>query len=509
MGYYDVTPFEGVAQIPERLPMASGYGQLAHILDLADHPDLFDALQAYNHTGRPPYPVQAMWRAVLCKYLLGIRYNVDLVQRLRTDPRLREVCGLDDRTPSESMVSRFFKRLTLHQDIIDEAIRQLIDNLARKVDHQSEFGAESVGNMIAIDSTDVPTFSNPHPRKNRPVSDPNARWGHKTSARAKDGSDKVEYVFGYKVHLICDATYGIPLTYIILPANESDSPQLPGLVRQLFDEHPWIEPQWLLADKGYDSNRNWRFLDDRMIDPIILMRDTYKHGDLYDAKGRPICMGSVPMEYVLTDPEKGHLFRCPPEGCHLKNQLAFSLYCADTCYENPDDPELLRRVGRVARASQEFKDLYAHRQSIERFFGSAKQSRLLADHRYYRQFKIRLHVALSIVTYLLTMLNRVTCVRMADLRRMRIRLPNRERILIRTNAHETVLSCSSGSRPPVWARRQPPLLRNPPTPAIVGTNSHADATISSAWRQVHECSHRRRPREALDTRLPVGYNALA
>lgn len=427
MGYYDVTPFEEVAQISERLPMASGYDQLAHILELADNPSLFATLRAYNRTGRPPYPVEAMWRAILCRYLLGIRYQCELVQRLRTDPRLREICGLDDRTPSESMVSRFLKRLTLHQDLVDAAIRQLVTEIARRIDHQSGPDDHAVGAMIAIDSTDVPTFSNPHPRKNRPVSDPDARWGHKNSARRKDGTDQIEWVFGYKVHLICDATYGLPLTYIILPANDGDSPQLPKLVRQLFDEHPWIEPQWLLADKGYDSNRNWRFLDDRMIDPIILMRDTYKHGDLYDAKGRPICMGSVPMEYVLTDPDKGHLFRCPPEGCHLKNQLAFSLYCADTCYENPDDPDLLRQVGRVARASQEFKDLYAHRQTIERFFGSAKQSRLLAEHRYYRRYKIALHVALAILTYLLTMQNKVLTVRMSELRRMRIRLPKQQK----------------------------------------------------------------------------------
>ncbi len=160
-----------------------------------------------------------------------------------------------------------------------------------------------------------------------------------------------------------------------------------------------------------------------MIDPIILMRNTYKHGDLYDAKGRPICMGSIPMEYVSTDPDRGHLFRCDPEGCHLKNQIFFSLYCQDTCYENPDDGDLLRRVGRVARASQEFKDLYARRQTIERFFGSAKQSRLLADHRYYRQVRIRLHVALSILTYLATMLNKVVVCRTSELRSMRIRLP--------------------------------------------------------------------------------------
>ena len=426
MGYYDSTPLDSVPQITDRSPHASGYGALRHILELADNPALFDALRAYNRTGRPPYPVEAMWRVVLSKYLLSIRYNTELVQRLRTDPLLRDVCGLGDRVPSESMVSRFFRRLCAHQDLVDEATRTLISTLARRIDAQSKIADEGVGGMIAIDSTDVPTWANPNPRKNRPITDLDARWGHKTSTRTKKGEEKVEWTFGYKVHLICDATFGVPLSYKILPANASDSRQLPGLVNQLLKEQKWVEPQWLLGDKAYDSNRIWKFLDDQLIDPIILKRETYKKGDIYDDKGRPICLGDQPMEYVETDPILGHLFRCPPEGRRLKHQLAFSLYCADSCYENPDDPDqpdLLRRVGRVARASQEFKDLYANRQVIERFFGSAKQSRLLATHRYYQRFKIHLHVALAILTYLVTMLNKVLVGRMSELRRMRIRLP--------------------------------------------------------------------------------------
>lgn len=117
-------------QTRDRLPTNS-YAQLEHILELSDYEPLFDALCSYNRTGRKPYPVKAMWRAVLCRYLLAIRYQTDLVQRLRTDPRLRELCGLGDRVPSESMLSRFFRRLTAHQDIVHEAYLNLVDRVAR------------------------------------------------------------------------------------------------------------------------------------------------------------------------------------------------------------------------------------------------------------------------------------------------------------------------------------------------------------------------------------------
>lgn len=277
-----------------------------------------------------------------------------------------------------------------------------------------------MGAVVAIDSTDIPTFA--HPRRDPPT-DPDAQWGHKTSHRTKDGT-KVEYTFGYKMHLVCDAVYGIPLSYTILPANAGDSPQLPKLFRKAEREHPWLEMEYVVADKGYDALSNYRFLDDRQIDPIILIRDTYKHGDLYDGRGRPICLGNRPMEYVSSDPDKGHLFRCDPAGCHLKNRLAFSLYCQDTCYEKPEG-ELLRKVGRVARASREFQELYRHRQTIERLFRSVKHSRLLDQHRYQSRAKIELHAALAMLTYVATMLSHVIVGRKDRLRQMRIRMPVR------------------------------------------------------------------------------------
>ena len=121
---------EPAKQTSDRLP-TNGYAQLQHILDLSDYEPLFDVLRSYNRTGRKPYPVEAMWRAVLCRYLLTIRYQTELVQRLRTDPRLRELCGLGDRVPSESMLSRFFGRLTDHHDLVHEAYLNLVDRVAR------------------------------------------------------------------------------------------------------------------------------------------------------------------------------------------------------------------------------------------------------------------------------------------------------------------------------------------------------------------------------------------
>ena len=70
-----------------------------------------------------------------------------------------------------------------------------------------------------------------------------------------------------------------------------------------------------------------------------------------------------------TDPEWGHLFRCPAENCHHER------------YVKPEG-RLLRIVGLLPRCSEEWKGEYKKRHIIERFFSSDKHSRMLDTHRY-------------------------------------------------------------------------------------------------------------------------------
>ena len=151
---------------------------LPNIVDLADDEPLFTRLRAYNHTGRPPYPVEAMWWAILTKYLLGLRYNSELIDLLRTNSTVYHHCGFTTGVPSPSIISRFVKRLTHHQDLVDAAIRRLANKLAEAIKTQP------VGHALAIDSTDIPAWVN---TQRRPFSDPDAAWGYRTDPSAPDG----------------------------------------------------------------------------------------------------------------------------------------------------------------------------------------------------------------------------------------------------------------------------------------------------------------------------------
>ena len=363
----------------------SGYGFLAAILDgLKDQP-LLDVLQDYRRTGRPGYPLRAMWRAYITKFLLKVRYNNEFLERLRGSRKLRAVCGFGDEVPSESALSRFVNRLADHQDLVEECLeaatnelRGLVPTVKRREGKQDQ-PLPSLGMVLAVDSTLFLTYSNP----NRPVvTDPDARWGVKHTSKAKDGD--TEWGFGYKMHLVSDATHGVPLTFTITPANEGDSKQLPIVTRKALDAHPWIQPGCMLADRGYDSLANHKFLCDVSVIPIIHIRKPTAKDGLYDGiyteSGRPTCMGGEEMEYVRTDPAtRAHLFRCQAEGCPLKTGGTKAItHCDSEIWEQPGAN--LRVLGPLPRFSSAWKRLYRQRMSIERVFRSLKHSRGLQGH---------------------------------------------------------------------------------------------------------------------------------
>ena len=402
-------------------PPKSGYGFLAAALDSLHDRPLLEALQAYRPTGRAGYPLRPMLRAYLAKFILNIRYNNQLLERLRGSRKLRDVCGFGSDVPSESSLSRFVTRLAGHQDLVEQCLisstdelRELAPKVKRRKGKQDQ-PLPPLGAVLAVDSTLFETYSNPN---RKVVSDPDARWGLKHSSKAKDG--KQEWGFGYKMHLISDATHGVPLAFIITPANENDSTQLPPALRKTLAAYPWMEPGCLLADRGYDSLANHQFLVGLGIIPVIHIRKPTAQDGLYDgiynAEGKPTCLGQQPMAYIRTDPETGaHLFRCPSEGCPLKKEGTKAVVHCDTEIWEEKDANL-RVLGPLPRFTEAWKRLYRLRMSIERVFRSLKHSRGLEGHCVRLLRKITLHATLSVLTFQATALTRL---RAKDADRMR------------------------------------------------------------------------------------------
>ena len=141
--------------------------------------------------------------------------------------------------------------------------------------------------------------------------------------------------------------------------------------------------------------------------PIITMRDMPKgklRESIYTNDGTPACVGEIPMEWVASDPERGHLYRCAAGGCRLKSRAGFSR-CPCQFWEKRDDNP--RVFGPVRLGSREWKALYKTRWSVERVFKSMNESRRLESRCVRGLRKVALYAAMSALVFQATALERL------------------------------------------------------------------------------------------------------
>ncbi len=377
------------------LPLQSDrVNTLRAIFASLDDEALVTHLKQHRHMGRHGYPVRAMFRAYLASFVLNLRHTNDLIRRLQDDRNLRRICGLGNTLPHRTTFNRFIRTLGRHADLVEEVLNSITGELRELI---PDLGAE-----VAVDSTAVRTHANPHPRR-RGLFDPEASWTAKNSAHAPEGK---EWHYGYKLHLLADTVHGIPLAQIVTTAKRNDSPYLPRLADKARAQLPWLDMKALMADRGYDAFSNHQYLVDKAILPVILMKRAPNTkngliGGIYTAEGVPTCVGQVPMQFIRTDPEKGHLYRC--RGCHLADSTkGMTTHCQDEVWEEPSTN--IKVVGVLSRASPEWKALYAKRWCIERVFKSMKQGRRLEAHCVKGLAHITLHSLMSTLAYSATAL---------------------------------------------------------------------------------------------------------
>ncbi len=227
------------------------------------------------------------------------------------------------------------------------------------------------GAKLAVDSTDIKAYSNGH----REIpSDPDARWGAKEAShkREKTGQAKKKdtyYWFGYKLHLVIDAFYELPVSFLVTPANESDTLQMPTLLKKAGAEQDENKPQAVIADKGYDSQDNNKYIYGRCkAFPIIPIREwkDMQLPDICNAKGTPLCSCGLEMVYWGRDGNELK-YRCPhvlgKRECKSRFRCTSSPYGYVMKLPIADDP---RRHPPVPRESKKWHKLYCLRTAIER-----------------------------------------------------------------------------------------------------------------------------------------------
>lgn len=376
---------------------------------------------------RHGFPARAMLRGIHLRYVMNLKTMKALVQTLRLSPYLRLLCGFADKVPSESTFSRFVKRIAAAEELVMDSLPTLVNAL-----HNTNL-IPGVGSETAIDGSDIEAHGNgKKPLEER--SDKTAEHGVRTVKRGSANTEKVEEYFGYELTLLVDTAYGVPLAWELMPANADEKKMLPPVLERALAHYDWLEVGHLSADRGYDSRSVYLYLwEEQNVVPIIPMRRPPKrkgkkrslYDGIYDYRGRPTCDGQVAMRYVATDPVSGkHLYVCPESGCKFKDRSSGAMrYCIPTELHFEDPADNPKTIGVLARSSPEFKERYNRRQTVERTFSSAKESRLLGEHRYLDFMKIYAHVSLSLTSYVVTMLARVLMGQIERIRQMGVEMP--------------------------------------------------------------------------------------
>jgi len=347
-----------------------GNDQLVMVLEALDAERLIAALERERWTGRRGYSVRGMWAAFICGLLRQCHSLADIVRLLQHDKDVRTVCGFPgrDEIPSEDALGRFVKKLAGHRELVEECFAGLVERLRELL--------PGFGRKLVADSTDIKAYSRGHRTKK---SDPDARWGAKKAGyqetEVADGESKKKrkrdlyYWFGYKLHLLADGVYELPVSFAVTPANESDTQQMEVLLKNARVERTEAKPEVVIADKGYDSKHNndliYKTYHATPVIPII-EREGTQLADICNAKGTPTCGCGLEMAFWGRD-GKYLKYRCPQA---VGNGICLDLSpCTASAYGYvlklpiADD---VRRHPPIPRGTKKWKRMYAMRTAIER-----------------------------------------------------------------------------------------------------------------------------------------------
>jgi len=153
------------------------------------------------------------------------------------------------------------------------------------------------GKYLAVDGKAIETHANGKKRDEEKEPDgrrdTDADWGTKVYRGVReDGTawEKVKSWFGYKLHLVADATYKLPVSFCVTKASAAETPMAHTLFEKIKKDHPKIVERckYGIADRGYDDGKLVEKLwDEYGIKPVIDIRDMWKDGEETKALGKP------------------------------------------------------------------------------------------------------------------------------------------------------------------------------------------------------------------------------
>ena len=240
--------------------------ELAALFAAIPDRELLDSLKTY-YAGRRGYTHLVLWRTYVAMTYLSLPSFAALIRALQDNPSLQKACGIKnvEGIPSTFAYSRFMRKLANCWSLVKRVMRNLTRHLFETLPR--------FGKSVAIDSTDIKAHSNGGKKgKNGTVSDLDAGWCVKTNTEGRR-----KYVWGYKVHILCDTEYELPIAVDVTAGNVHDSKQALHLLGQTRWTYSKFHPDYVICDAGYSSEEiRHKIKRQYRAEPIINPNPTHK-----------------------------------------------------------------------------------------------------------------------------------------------------------------------------------------------------------------------------------------
>ncbi|NLC88930.1 MAG: transposase [Clostridiaceae bacterium] len=397
------------------------YGDLERLLmllEITQDEELIRALEDKRGLcGRNDYPVEVMWNTFIAGLVFQHQSVASLLRELSRNAQLRWLVSGGQMTsrniPTASAMSRFEKSLIEFQGLIDDIFINLQHDLSKLL---PEFGQR-----LALDSKIIESHS---PRKSSGKrsdrrGEHDAEWGVKEyKGKKEDGSiwSTKKSFFGFKLHLLVDSQYELPLAYVLTTANQADNVIAMDVMEKFGQDTPeFLEPaKFLSADRGYDDQKLVEYLAEKEITAVIDTREKWKEDE------KPL----LDLDNV-TYTEKGKVYCCCPvtakrrkmrNGGYEKSRDCVRVQCAVKCREGlvcagaaqcacskglriprRTDP---RAFQRLPRASYKWQREYKKRTSVERVNSRLDVSFGFENHTIRGKRKMQLRCSLALIVML-------------------------------------------------------------------------------------------------------------
>jgi hypothetical protein len=384
---------------------------------------LMRVLEEERGKGRDDYPVRAIWNSILA----GVVYEHKSVQSLRRElarnGQLREMCGFDveegiKAVPGSWAYSRFLKNLMKHEEEIEEIFEELVEKLKEEL--------EDFGKYLAVDGKGLDTHAKGKKRgedgerEEDGRRDTDADWGSKIYRGVREDGTAWETIkgwFGYKLHLVVDAKYELPVRYRVTKASVAELPVAHELFKEIKEEHPGIMDrcEYGIGDRGYDDGKLIEKLwDEYGIKAVIDIRNMWRDGEetkaigkpwnvVYNYKGEVFCVSPTEdkqreMAYGGFEKKRGRLkYRCPAK--HYGYECRGERECPVGKGLRIPLGEDRRVFTPLARSSYKWKRVYKKRTAVERVNSRLDVSFGFEQHyiRGLKKMELRCSVAMSIM----------------------------------------------------------------------------------------------------------------